>query len=167
MRIARMLLTLTGVVILLTIGGGAAGATGIAETPWRWPVDASRHVAVPYRAPAHAYAPGHRGIDLHAAAQASVHAPASGVIAFTGTVVDRPLLTIRHPGNLVTTLEPVRSHLPVGTSVIAGDVVGTLASGGHTPAQLLHVGVRLDGAYIDPMTLFGSVARAVLLPCCD
>ena len=38
-------------------------------------------------------------------------------------------------------------------------------SGGHTPAGAVHVGVRWNGVYINPMLLFGGVERAVLLPC--
>ena len=137
------------------------------DPPWRWPVDGARTVVEPFRAPAHDYGPGHRGMDVAAAIDAAVRAPADGVIAFRGVVVDRPLITIEHAGGLVTTLEPVSSELPAGTPVSAGDEVGVVASGGHTPTGALHIGVRLDGVYINPMLLFGEVERAVLLPCCS
>lgn len=48
-----------------------------------------------------------------------------------------------------------------------GDALGTIDLGGHAAAGTLHLGVRLDGAYIDPMLLFGGAPRAVLLPCCQ
>ena len=95
-----------------------------------------------------------------------VHAPADGVVAFRETVVDRPLLTIDHGRGVVTTFEPVESTLTPGTAVVAGQEIGTVARGGHTPADELHLGVRYDDVYINPMLMFGEVPRAILLPCC-
>ncbi|WP_245570300.1 murein hydrolase activator EnvC family protein [Microbacterium luticocti] len=151
-------------------GTGARPAVGdVADlpdhVPWVWPVDGPRIVAG-YVAPAHDYGPGHRGIDAAPARPGDVRAPASGVVAFAGTVVDRPLVTIDHGDGLVTTLEPVDPTVAVGTTVTRGQVVGALAVGGHTPPGALHFGVRLHGAYINPLLLLGGVPRAVLLPCC-
>lgn len=144
-----------------------SAAMAAAEHPhWQWPLDGAREVLTPYRAPTHAYGPGHRGVDLAAAQGTIVHAPAGGVVAFRGTVVDRPLLTIEHPGGYVSTFEPLESALSPGDVVAEGDVIGTVASGGHSAVGTMHLGVRLAGAYINPMLLFGEVPRAVLLPCC-
>src|SRR5689334_16295584 len=55
---------------------------------WVWPAESVR-VVVPYAAPAHRYGPGHRGIDLALEGTISLRAPAGGVVAFSGTVVDR------------------------------------------------------------------------------
>ncbi|PVE95774.1 M23 family metallopeptidase [Microbacterium sp. TPD7012] len=140
---------------------------GADEVRWLWPLDGVRQVVEPYRAPAHAYGAGHRGVDLAAPAGTVVLAPAAGVIAYQGTVVDRPLLTIEHHGGLVSTFEPLQSPLRPGDAVSAGDAIGVVAVGGHATPGTLHLGVRLDGAYINPMILFGDVPRAVLLPCCD
>lgn len=141
--------------------------TGASEIPtrerWEWPVAPVRIVA-PYVAPPHAYGPGHRGIDL--AAGGEVRSPASGTVAFVGVVVDRPVITIDHGDGLVTTLEPVTTDLSPGDAVTRGDVVGTVATGGHAPAGSVHFGVRLQGAYVNPLLLLGGVPRAVLLPCC-
>jgi murein DD-endopeptidase MepM/ murein hydrolase activator NlpD len=97
---------------------------------------------------------------------AVVHAPADGVVAFRGTVVDRPLVTIDHGHGIVTTFEPLESTLTPGTTVAAGQEIGTVARGGHTPSGELHLGVRYDDVYINPMLMFGEVPRAILLPCC-
>lgn len=105
-------------------------------------------------------------MDIAAAMQAPVLAPADGVVAFSGTVVDRPLVTLDHGGGYVSTWEPVESPLSPGDVVEAGAVIGTLAGGGHSVPGTLHVGVRLDGQYVNPRPLFGEVPRAVLLPCC-
>ncbi|UUT35434.1 murein hydrolase activator EnvC family protein [Microbacterium elymi] len=133
---------------------------------WVWPLAAFR-IAKAYAAPAHEYGPGHRGIDLAPAGGEEVRAPAGGVVAFSGRIVDRGILTIDHGDGLVTTLEPIDSDLAAGQAVARGQVVGTVARGGHAAAGTIHFGVRWDGAYINPMLLFGTVPRAVLLPCCS
>ncbi|MGO1410572.1 murein hydrolase activator EnvC family protein [Microbacterium sp. JB110] len=147
--------------------GAAPGSVGTesvpTDEPWRWPTSPVRVVAG-FAAPAHDYGAGHRGIDLSAAGE--VRAPASGVVAFSGTVVDRPLVTIDHGGGLVSTLEPVSSPLSPGDPITGGDAVGTVSSGGHAPPGAIHFGVRLNGDYINPLLLLGGVPRAVLLPCC-
>lgn len=160
-------LALTAALALLVVGGsvsvpdepalrGAAGA-------WSWPV--SGRITEEYRQPAHAYAPGHRGIDILADGGA-VLAPSDGVVLFSGTVVDRPLLTIQHADELVSTLEPVASDLGAGAPVRRAEPVGALSSGGHAGPGELHLGVRRAGEYINPLALLGGVPRAVLLPCC-
>jgi murein DD-endopeptidase MepM/ murein hydrolase activator NlpD len=135
--------------------------------PWSWPTDGQRLVIAPFRAPAHEYGPGHRGMDVAVEPGSPVRSPADGVIAFRGTVVDRPLITIDHGHGYVTTLEPVAPDLSPGDAVVAGDALGTLAHGGHAPRGTLHVGVRVDDVYVNPRGLFGSPPRAILLPCCE
>jgi murein DD-endopeptidase MepM/ murein hydrolase activator NlpD len=135
--------------------------------PWAWPVGGQRVVIAPFRAPAHDYGPGHRGMDVAAEPVSEVGAPADGVVAFRGTVVHRPLITIDHGHGYVTTLEPVNSDLSPGDAVSTGDRVGVLAGGGHAPRGTLHIGVRVDDVYVNPRGLFGRPPRAVLLPCCE
>lgn len=149
-------------------------ATAVVSLPgherWSWPITGPVRITRPFLVPPHAYGPGHRGIDLASLEGGSdivVRSPADGVIAFVGTVVDRPLLTIDHGDGLVTTLEPARSELMVGTDVRAAEAIGTLASGGHAAGGELHFGVRLNGEYVNPLLLLGGVPRAILLPCCD
>lgn len=158
----------TAAIAVLVLGGFSTAPipADSAEADWLWPVGGGRHVVEPFIAPAHEYGPGHRGIDVAADAGGEVRAPAEGVIAFVGTVVDRPLLTIDHGGGLVTTFEPVASTLRAGEQVSAGDAIGAIASGGHAAHGTLHVGLRVHGVYVDPMMMFGPVERAVLLPCC-
>lgn len=151
--------------LALSLGGSASPSE--ADGTWEWPVRGARSIVAPFRAPAHEYGPGHRGMDVAVGASPDVIAPAPGVVAFRGTVVDRPLITIDHGGGRVSTWEPVSSALSPGDAVAAGDLIGTVAAGGHTARGALHVGVRLDGRYVNPLPLFGEVPRAVLLPCCE
>lgn len=182
MRGPVRVLVLAGM-LALAVSAGSATATAVATTgiaavegdvpdrapgfPWHWPSPTSRTVIVPFRAPAHDYGAGHRGMDVAASTAVEVLAPAPGVVAFRGVVVDRPLLTIDHGDGYVTTLEPVSSTLLPGDAVEAGEVVGTVAAGGHAAHGTLHVGVRVDKRYVNPRGLFGTPPRAVLLPCCE
>lgn len=159
-------------VIAASSPSAGAGATE-APTPddtagahWSWPLAGPRLVLEPYRAPAHEYGAGHRGVDLGASVGAVVSAPADGTVAFRGTVVDRPILTIEHANGLVTTFEPLRSPLVPGDVVVSGEEIGFVDVGGHTSPGALHLGVRRNGDYVNPMLFFSEVPRAVLLPCC-
>jgi murein DD-endopeptidase MepM/ murein hydrolase activator NlpD len=120
----------------------------------------------PFVAPPHEYGPGHRGVDLLPVEDDDVRAPAGGVVAFSGQVAGRGVITVDHGDGLVSTLEPVDSPLSAGTPVDAGTTLGTVSAGGHAEAGTVHFGVRLDGVYINPLVLLGGVPRAVLLPCC-
>lgn len=160
-----------GIVVLCVVGavpaaGDVHGATEPAASGWIWPVDGFV-LAKAYTAPAHAYGPGHRGIDLEPVGVPVVRAPAPGVVAFSGPVAGRGILTIDHGAGLVTTLEPVESDLRPGDVVARGDPTGAISTGGHTRLGAVHFGVRLDGEYINPLLLLGGVPRAVLLPCCS
>ena len=139
--------------------------SGAAASGWRWPTDTIR-IVVAYDAPAHAFAAGHRGIDLLAPAGSPLRAPADGVVVFVGVVVDRGVITIDHGDGHVSSLEPVDALLPRGAHVRAGDVVGLAGAGGHATPGSVHLGVRRHGQYIDPLSLLGRPPRAVLLPCC-
>ncbi len=122
-------------------------------------------VAEPFRAPVDRYGPGHRGVDLEAAAGTEIRAPAAGRVIFAGRLVDRGVVSIEHDGGLRTSLEPVTATVPVGRRVGAGEVIGTLEVGHPRcrPGVCLHWGVRLDGVYVDPMALVAAV-RVRLLP---
>lgn len=130
---------------------------------WGWPLPAPRVVVRQFEAPADRYSAGHRGVDLDAADGTPVLAPAEGVVFFAGVVVDRPVLSIRHQGNLLSSYEPVVTQLTEGAVVHRGDVIGTVAPG-HCASSCLHFGVRLNGDYVSPLRYVGGIPRSVLLP---
>lgn len=158
-------LTLVTLVASMSLANAPAGR-GADDAPpdWRLPA-AGASVLRPFEAPAHEYGPGHRGIDI-GPADGAVHAPAAGVVVFAGTVVDRGIVTIDHGGGWVTSVEPVAATVTVGDVVSARDPIGELSQGGHSLPGTLHVGVRHDGEYVNPLLLLGRVPRAILLPCC-
>jgi len=155
------------VCLLSSLPAASRAASPDATAPWVWPVAPPR-ITEPYRAPSHAYGPGHRGIDVASEAGTAVVAPADGVVAFAGVVVDRGVLTIDHGAGVVSTVEPIDALVAPGDVVNRGQVVGTSdAAGGHTRVGELHIGARENGEYVNPLRFLGGIARAVLLPCCE
>lgn len=115
-------------------------------------------VLAPFERPATEYGRGHRGADYAATVGQVVVAPLSGIVSFTGRVNDRDVVSIR-AGRLLVSLEPVTGSAPVGTYVVAGQVIGTVGAGGHCSLRCVHLGLRIDGVYVDPLQ-----SRRRLLP---
>lgn len=199
---ALMMCCLLGVVVSaggMGVTGGTSFADGAAsntEVPttveftatrlrYRSPTAASRpQVIRTFEKPAERWSAGHRGVDLAVPEHdRRVYAPAPGTVVFSGTVVNRKVLVIAHPDGRRSTFEPMDEALPVGTTVAAGEVIGTVAttSGGNSERPYrrcstvcLYWGVRQGGArgdgsgkeaeYINPMSLLGSKEPSILLP---
>ncbi|MFC7430658.1 MULTISPECIES: M23 family metallopeptidase [unclassified Agrococcus] len=146
-------------------GATAAAVPDALAASLTWPVPQAA-VLRAFAAPTMRWGAGHRGVDVAAVPGEVVVAATDGVVTFAGTVVDRPLVTIRMhdvPWEVLVTVEPVAPTVAEGDVVAAGDAIGTL-QGGHRPCgACLHLGVRIDAAYANPMALLGA-ERAVLLP---
>jgi len=153
----------------VTGSGAALGSGGPSATAprgrWTWPLLPRPPVLTRFDPPEVRWGSGHRGVDLGAAVSQEVLAPTAGVVTFRGVVVDRGVLVIETAGGLRTTFEPVDSSLTVGTAVVQGQAVATVAATpGHcAPATCLHWGVLRDETYLDPLVLVG-VVRVILLP---
>ncbi|WP_291277842.1 M23 family metallopeptidase [Galactobacter sp.] len=109
---------------------------------------------------------GHRGVDLRAAPGTEVVAPAAGTVSFAGSVAGRPTVAITVGGGWRTTLEPVSTELKKGDRVSAGQVVGTVANGGHCSGSCVHWGLVSGSGhgstYRDPRTLVADLRPSVL-----
>lgn len=178
-RIPARILVLAAMLSLLGPGGASpamgadasGGGSTAAEVPealegsLAWPVPQAT-VLRAFAAPSMRWGAGHRGVDVAAAPGETVVAATSGTVTFAGTVVDRPVVTVRMEGvpwEVLVTVEPVVPLVAAGDVVAAGEPIGTLA-GGHRPCgACIHLGVRIDDAYANPMVLLGA-ERAVLLP---
>ena len=130
----------------------AASASAPALVP---PVDGA--VVRGFENPGHEFGPGHRGVDLAATPGTPVRAAAQGTVTFAGPVAGVEAVTIEHAGGLETTYSRLEEVL-----VRAGDVVeqGTwVGRTGHAHDGVpgLHLGVKLDGAYIDPAALLTAL----------
>ncbi len=137
---------------------------------WRWPLVPRPTVLRPFSAPPGPYGPGHRGVDLGAAAGSPVLAVEAGVVTHAGRVAGRGTLTVTHAGGLASTYEPVHARVVAGIPVAAGDVLGVLEAPAEVPAgghclllACLHLGARRDDVYLDPLLLLRG-GRVRLLP---
>jgi murein DD-endopeptidase MepM/ murein hydrolase activator NlpD len=132
---------------------------------YAWPLSPPPIVASPFRAPEHAYGPGHRGADLLGSVGQAVLAARAGVVVFAGAVGGRGVVSVDHDDGLRTTYEPLQPMVRAGTAVAAGAVLGVLLPGHRTctPA-CLHWGVRRNRLeYLDPLVLLRPT-RVRLLP---
>ena len=96
------------------------------------------------------YAAGHRGVDLQAGGGEPVVAAMGGIVSFSGTVAGVGWVTVDHGGGLDTTygaLDP--RTVAAGQRVGRGSLLGFLALG----ARHLDWGARLEGEYLDPLSL--------------
>lgn len=94
-----------------------------------------------------------------------VRAAGPGVVHFAGSLAGRGVVSIQHSAGLRTTYEPVQPVVAAGDRVRTGDVIGRLTAG-HRECPVtacLHWGLRLGGAYLDPLSLLG-LGKVRLLP---
>ena len=136
---------------------------------YAWPLMPAPAVLGPFRAPAHTYGPGHRGVDLAGTAGQPVLAARGGAVVFAGPLADRGVVSVQHDDGLRTTYEPVAPVVARGALVRAGDVVGLLEPGhpACAPQSCLHWGLRRDRTeYLDPLVLLRPT-RLRLLPVPD
>jgi murein DD-endopeptidase MepM/ murein hydrolase activator NlpD len=132
---------------------------------YAWPVRGP--VLHGFEAPAGAYGPGHRGIDIGAPFGSRVVAAHDGVVAFSGWIAGSLFLSIDHPDGIRTTYSwLLEVTVRKGDRVKRGEAIARTGHG-HPGDQVphLHFGARVGDAYIDPMLLLeqGSVAGLIHL----
>ncbi|MEE4022721.1 peptidoglycan DD-metalloendopeptidase family protein [Gordonia sp. PKS22-38] len=136
------------------------------------PLDSGPTVVRTFDPPRQRWEPGHRGVDLATFPGAAVRAAGAGRVRFAGVLAGRPVVSIQHQGELITTYEPVRASVRQGQSVRRGEVIGVAVVGhpGCPVAACLHWGARRGSArsavYLNPMGLLGAV-RVRLKPVGD
>jgi murein DD-endopeptidase MepM/ murein hydrolase activator NlpD len=122
-----------------------------------WPLRPRPAVMRVYDAPSPNWKRGHRGVDLAGAPGQAVYAAAAGTVVFAGTLADRPVVSIAHPGGLRTSYEPVRPAVRAGQLVAAGTLLGELVAGHPGCDACLHWGAMWGAAsradYVDPLGL--------------
>jgi murein DD-endopeptidase MepM/ murein hydrolase activator NlpD len=146
---------------------GTAGDTArvASHRSFVWPLSPRPEVLHRFEQPRTQWSSGHRGVDLSAAVGQVVLSAGDGVVAFSGVIAGRGVITVSHSGGLRTTYEPVDQRLASGTVVHRGDPIGTISSApGHcAPITCLHWGAVAGRIYRDPLSLLG-LGRPILLP---
>jgi murein DD-endopeptidase MepM/ murein hydrolase activator NlpD len=131
-----------------------------------------------FELPAGPYGAGHRGIDIAAALGARARAPTAGQVVFAGPVAGRVWVTLRVAPGVLVTLGPLLRGTTVGRDrrVHRGAPVGQVDSGHGPPpppvgagpgpdtGATLHLSLRVDGVYVDPLPYLVDRPRARLAP---
>ena len=127
-----------------------AGAQRATTTTWVRPVDGpvTRSFEHPDR-----YGPGHRGVTFAAPFGTAVRAAGGGVVTFAGTIAGVRWLSVAHANGLRTTYGHLDTLVVArGDRVEAGVPIATVDATGS-----LHLGLRRDDEYLDPMQLFDAM----------
>lgn len=128
---------------------------------WALPVD--RPIVDPFRPPECRWCSGNRGIEFAVELGEVVRSVTSGTVWFHGTVGGTGYLTILVEGDAVALLVTIggieiSERRLRGSRVFANDVIGVAT--GH-----VHLGVRVNGDYVDPaLWLFAGAGRVRLVP---
>ena len=97
---------------------------------------------------------GHWGIDIEVGPGTVVRAAAPGQVTFAGVVVANQTVTLDHGGGLKTSYSYLSETSVVrGQWLRPGDVIG--ASGEAHGSDSVHLSVRINGTYVDPVGWFG------------
>lgn len=129
-------------------------AQAACRTSMLWPLEHAQVIGE-YDALAKQWLPGHRGLDLRARPQDAIIAPADGVVAFSGKVAGKSVVTLRHgaeTGSLTSTFEPAVTTRPVGAVIVKGERFARVEGGSeHCADECLHWGLKSGGRdYADP-----------------
>lgn len=122
---------------------------------WSYPIDAP--VVDPFRAPAHRYGAGNRGLEYGNSAGKVVVAVDAGRVGFVGLVAGRRVVVIHHASDLRSTYTSLGSATVVrGQRVAGGQQIGIAAAG-------FHLSARLGDSYVDPELLFAGAEVVIEL----
>ena len=166
------LITVTGLSVskaaVPTAAADMAATTSTRVAPrggFAWPLSPRPVVLRRFEPPRSEWSRGHRGADLLAAVGQPVLSAGAGVVAFSGVVAGRGVITVRQRDGLRTTYEPVDERLGSGTLVSRGARIGVVSPiAGHClPLTCLHWGAISARTYRDPLLLLGF-GRPILLP---
>lgn len=151
---ARLLVFIS---LCLVLAGNDPASAGVTSCPgFGPPVDGPVLAGF---APVGRYA-GHWGVDLVAVPDQVVRSPGSGRVTFAGSVAGRLSVTIELGPELVATVSYLGSvSVPAGARLSQGEVVGTAGRAHGTDS--VHLSVRVDGEYVDPMTLLSCRMGAI------
>jgi murein DD-endopeptidase MepM/ murein hydrolase activator NlpD len=163
------------ILICLILAAGPSAVPALIAGPTTRSAHATPIELRGFHPPTFRYGPGHRGVDLAAAAGEPVLAAGAGTVMFAGVVAGRGVVSLGHLGGLHTTYEPVSVTVTVGQRVSRGEQIATVQSGhpGCPVVVCLHWGAfrgpdatepgDADRQYVDPLRLV-LTPRVRLLP---
>jgi len=126
-------------------------AAAVPAGTWGWPVTGP--VIRGFDPPTSPFGAGHRGIDIAVPFGTQILAPDAGTVSFAGRVGGELFVTLDHGGGLSSTYSWLSSAaVRTGDAVAREQPIGSTGTG-HPGSVVphLHLGVRLDGQYMDPL----------------
>lgn len=164
----RFTLTLLFIASALLLNFVPASNSASAAENWRVPVD-SPLLVNEFRQPSSDWSAGHRGVDYLVQDRQPVFVAHSGEVSFSGRVVNRSVISIRHENGFTTSYEPVCSSLVSGDLVETGQLVGETCSDpmylSHCGSRLcLHFSMRSPNGYLSPLVTLGGLSPSRLKP---
>ena len=119
-----------------------------------------------FLAPASLYGSGHRGLDFVLEGDQNILAPTSGLITFSGSVVNRNIVTITTASGYLISFEQICSSLLRGDFIQKGEKLGQFCSISEDFKthcdSCVHFSVRGNRGYLNPELFLGSVLPSVL-----
>jgi murein DD-endopeptidase MepM/ murein hydrolase activator NlpD len=154
-----IIVALAFVMLAMATSSGSAATSAVAAG-WTWPVVGP--VIQAFDPPDTPYGRGHRGIDIAAEVGTTIVAPADGTVTFAGPIGGYLFVTMDHGGGLSSTYSWLSAKLVRKGDRVLRDQPIAFTGWGHPGASIphLHLGVKLDGAYVDPLSYLGPVSLA-------
>ena len=120
------------------------------------------------------FGPGHRGIDIAASVGELVRSPTAGRVVFAGRVAGTNWVSLLVAPGVLVTLGPLLDPVTTADRVRLRTPVGRVGPG-HAPPPVgragsgregvtLHLSVRVDGVYVDPLAYLVDRPRPRLAP---
>ena len=168
MKPNHLTLTLLLIASALMLTFSAKPAPASALESWRIPLDQPILVNE-FRQPSADWSAGHRGVDYLVTDGQAVFAPHSGVVSFSGFVVNRSVISIRHENGLISSYEPVCGLIRPKVGVTAGEPIGVVCSPSEYPSHCgprlcLHFSLRNPNGYLSPLVKIGGLSPSRLKP---
>ncbi len=127
---------------------------------YQWPVDAPIQVLKPFSLGVEPWLGGHTGIDVRAGTGSTIRSPANATVWFAGYVAGRKVLTLEIDGFLLS-FDAVEPFVKTGDQIRAGEAVAATVDY-HCGKNCFHIGLRIQGDYLNPLLLFRSLPYSVV-----
>ena len=139
-----------------------------ASETWRVPVDNPQLIRQ-FLQPNADWSAGHRGVDYLTTQDQPVFASHEGEVSFSGLVVNRSVVSIRHENGLITTVEPICPVVMAGERVEAGQLIGNTCFPAEYQSHCgldtcLHFSLRNEFGYLSPLVKLGGLSPSRLKP---
>ncbi len=160
LTVTMMLVVAASSVAVLAPHTASAQVSRSAPLRWSAPVDGP--IVAEFREPSHRYGPGHRGLDFAVEPSTPVRAAGAGIVVFAGRIDEAWYVSIDHGDGVVTTASYLAEvAVARGDRVQRGQAVGVSgAIGSGHDGTVVHLGLRVDGAYRDPRLLLRRIVPA-------